>query len=117
MPRQPSDIWRHFNEVKKDGKVVKYICKYCSQQYVKNATKQQKHIERCPKAPSNVKSSKKTQGHALVNFVSPSSPGPSISSSTIESENSVEEASQATPVKRAKITSRYFDSMTESEQL
>ena len=34
MPRVPSDVWKHFTLVRKEGKEL-YLCKYCSQQYVK----------------------------------------------------------------------------------
>ena len=50
MPRKQSDMFKHYAEVKENGKVVKYICKYCSQQYItRNATKQEIHIEKCKK--------------------------------------------------------------------
>ena len=50
MPRALSHVWRHFSPANVNGKAV-YICKYCAKTYVKNATKMQKHIVKCPKFP------------------------------------------------------------------
>ncbi|KAL1268259.1 hypothetical protein QQF64_033622 [Cirrhinus molitorella] len=48
MPRTPSPVWIHFTSANVKGKVV-YSCKYCAKTYVKNATKMQQHIARCPR--------------------------------------------------------------------
>ena len=66
MPRLPSEVWKHFTETKKDGKDV-FLCKYCSQQYVKNATKMQNHLQKCKKFPQTLRKGKKTQ-QQLVGF-------------------------------------------------
>ncbi|XP_016325015.1 uncharacterized protein LOC107675252 [Sinocyclocheilus anshuiensis] len=48
MPRTPSQVWIHFISANLEGKAV-YSCKYCAKTYVKNATKMQQHIAKCPK--------------------------------------------------------------------
>ncbi len=47
MPRTPSNVWIHFISANVEGKAV-YSCKYCAKTYVKNATKMQQHIAKCP---------------------------------------------------------------------
>lgn len=54
MPRPLSDVWIHFISASVDGKAM-YICKYCGNSYVKNATKMQKHIAKCPELPQSLK--------------------------------------------------------------
>lgn len=46
MPRPLSEVWKHFTPACVSGKAV-YICNYCAQPYVKNATKLQRHIVKC----------------------------------------------------------------------
>ncbi|XP_057194536.1 uncharacterized protein si:dkey-6e2.2 isoform X2 [Triplophysa rosa] len=54
MPRPLSDVWIHFISASVEGKAM-YICKYCGNSYVKNATKMQKHISKCPEFPQSLK--------------------------------------------------------------
>ncbi|XP_052452890.1 uncharacterized protein LOC128013739 [Carassius gibelio] len=54
MPRTPSHVWIHFTSTNLKGKAV-YSCKYCAKTYVKNATKMQQHIAKCPKFPQSSK--------------------------------------------------------------
>lgn len=54
MPRPLSDVWMHFISASVEGKAM-YICKYCGNSYVKNATKMQKHISKCPAFPQSLK--------------------------------------------------------------
>lgn len=46
MPRIKSNVWKHFTAINKSGKTV-YLCKYCSAQYTRNATKQTAHLKKC----------------------------------------------------------------------
>ncbi len=54
MPRTPSNVWIHFISANVEGKAV-YRCKYCAKTYVKNATKMQQHIAKCPKFSQSLK--------------------------------------------------------------
>jgi hypothetical protein len=77
MPRPKSDVFEHFTIVNEGDKQIS-ICKYCSQKFTKNATKQRAHLEKCMKYPKRSRSV---------------SPGPSTSSAT---ESHVPSASSTT---------------------
>lgn len=56
MVRPPSDIWKHFNTIKNNGKNVA-TCKYCNAKYAfPNATRMTDHIvAKCKKCPADIK--------------------------------------------------------------
>ncbi|RXN07090.1 hypothetical protein ROHU_032480 [Labeo rohita] len=62
----PSPVWIHFTSANVKGKAV-YSCKYCAKTYVKNATKMQQHIARCPKFSQGTKQA--TPGKKLSAFL------------------------------------------------
>ena len=118
MPRKQSDIFKHYAEIKENGKVVKYICKYCSQSYaIRNATKQQKHIEKCKKAPSSVKSTDHGQ-NILIDITSsiPSTSSAVVPPTTPLNSRSEIHLGETSAPKKQKL-SPYFDTMSESEQI
>ena len=55
MPRKQSDIFKHYAEVKENGKVVKYICKYCSQHILIEMLLKKRNTSKNVKSPSSVK--------------------------------------------------------------
>ena len=118
MPRKQSGIFKHYAEIKETGKVVKYICKYCSQSHaIRNATKQQKHIEKCKKAPSSVKSTDHGQ-NILIDITSsiPSTCSAVLPPTTPLNSRSEIHLGETSAPKKQKL-SPYFDTMSESEQI
>ena len=118
MPRKQSGIFKHYAKIKETGKVVKYICKYCSQSHaIRNATKQQKHIEKCKKAPSSVKSTDHGQ-NILIDITSsiPSTCSAVIPPTTPLNSRSEIHLGETSAPKKQKL-SPYFDTMSESEQI
>ena len=123
MPRKQSDIFKHYIEVKENGKVVRYICKYFSQQYVhRNAYKQKKHIERCRKAPNSVKSTNDGQNPLIIVIPSVSSTGsevlpPATPTCTSLIKIYLVDIGETSAPKKQKLSSPYFDTMSESQQV
>lgn len=47
-------VWNYYNK-KVDGSQVIAFCKFCDQSYIQNATRMERHMERCPKCPEEVR--------------------------------------------------------------
>ncbi|XP_051158841.1 uncharacterized protein LOC127280091 isoform X2 [Leptopilina boulardi] len=54
MVKKRGIVWNYF-EKKVDGTQVIAFCKFCDQSYTQNATRMEKHMERCPKCPEDIK--------------------------------------------------------------
>lgn len=54
MTKKPGIVWNHYDK-KVDGSQIIAFCKYCNQSYIQNATRMEKHLIRCDKAPDAVK--------------------------------------------------------------
>lgn len=54
MVRRRSIVWQHFSEIL-IGKYKGGACKYCSKQFITNASRMGKHLTNCEKAPVIVK--------------------------------------------------------------
>ncbi|XP_043475473.1 uncharacterized protein LOC122507033 isoform X1 [Leptopilina heterotoma] len=54
MVKKRGIVWNYF-EKKVDGTQVIAFCKFCDQSYTQNATRMEKHMERCPKCPDDIK--------------------------------------------------------------
>ncbi|XP_046466602.1 uncharacterized protein [Neodiprion pinetum] len=54
MVKKRSIVWNYYNK-KVDGAQVIAFCKFCDQSYIQNATRMERHMERCPKCPEDVR--------------------------------------------------------------
>ncbi|XP_033227099.1 uncharacterized protein LOC117179430 isoform X3 [Belonocnema kinseyi] len=54
MVKKRGIVWNYF-EKKVDGTQVIAFCKFCDQSYTQNATRMEKHLERCPKCPDDIR--------------------------------------------------------------
>ena len=54
MVKKRGIVWNYFDK-KVDGTQVIAFCKFCNQSYTQNATRMEKHMERCPKCPDDIK--------------------------------------------------------------
>jgi len=54
MVKKRSIVWNYYIK-KVDGSQVIVFCKFCDQSYIQNATRMERHMERCPKCPEDIK--------------------------------------------------------------
>ena len=54
MVKKRGIVWNFFTK-KVHGSQITAFCKFCDQSYIQNATRMEKHIERCIKCPEDVK--------------------------------------------------------------
>ncbi|KAG7208365.1 hypothetical protein KM043_014600 [Ampulex compressa] len=54
MVKKRGIVWNYYNK-KVDGSQVIAFCKFCDQSYIQNATRMERHMERCPKCPEDVR--------------------------------------------------------------
>lgn len=54
MVKKRGIVWNYYNK-KVDGSHVIAFCKFCDQSYIQNATRMERHMERCPKCPEDIR--------------------------------------------------------------
>ncbi|XP_012283358.1 uncharacterized protein LOC105701297 [Orussus abietinus] len=54
MVKKRGIVWNYYNK-KVDGSQVIAFCKFCDQSYIQNATRMERHMERCSKCPEDVR--------------------------------------------------------------
>jgi len=54
MVKKRGIVWNYYTK-KVDGSQVIVFCKFCDQSYIQNATRMERHMERCPKCPEDIK--------------------------------------------------------------
>lgn len=54
MVKKRGIVWNYFTK-RVLGSQITAFCKFCDQSYIQNATRMEKHIERCVKCPDDVK--------------------------------------------------------------
>ncbi|XP_003427117.2 uncharacterized protein LOC100678673 [Nasonia vitripennis] len=54
MVKKRGAVWNYFTK-KIHGSQIIAFCKFCDQSYIQNATRMEKHIERCVKCPENIR--------------------------------------------------------------
>lgn len=54
MVKKQGVVWNYYTK-KENGTQVIAFCKFCDQSYIKNATRMERHMERCPKCPEDVR--------------------------------------------------------------
>ena len=120
MPSLQSDIWKHFTEAKNDDGKTMFLCNYCSQKYVKNATKMQNHLHKCKKIPLTMNKGKKSKQQQLLGFRN-ESPPEKVTFSTAGLENlpdhgAATSAMPSTSAGQSSQRSYFLDSMDEETQ-
>lgn len=54
MVKKRGIVWNYYTK-KVDGSQVIVFCKFCDQSYIQNATRMERHMERCPKCPEDIR--------------------------------------------------------------
>ncbi|XP_015602401.1 uncharacterized protein LOC107271207 isoform X2 [Cephus cinctus] len=54
MVKKRGIVWNYYIK-KVDGSQVIAFCKFCDQSYIQNATRMERHMERCPKCPEDIR--------------------------------------------------------------
>lgn len=54
MVKKRGIVWNYYNK-KMAGSQVIAFCKFCDQSYIQNATRMERHMERCPKCPEDIR--------------------------------------------------------------
>ena len=54
MVKKQGVVWNYYTK-KENGTQVIAFCKFCDQSYIKNATRMERHMERCPKCPEDIR--------------------------------------------------------------
>ncbi|XP_058799169.1 putative mediator of RNA polymerase II transcription subunit 26 [Phymastichus coffea] len=54
MVKKKGIVWNYFTKRIRGSQVIAF-CKFCNQSYIQNATRMEKHIERCEKCPENIR--------------------------------------------------------------
>ncbi|XP_012254843.2 uncharacterized protein LOC105685390 [Athalia rosae] len=74
MVKKRGIVWNYYNK-KVDGSQVIAFCKFCNQSYIQNATRMERHMERCQKCPETIRQqfiqvahSKKNKGMVTTNI-------------------------------------------------
>lgn len=54
MVKKRGIVWNYYNKKMLGSQVIAF-CKFCNQSYIQNATRMERHMERCSKCPEDIK--------------------------------------------------------------
>lgn len=54
MVKKRGIVWNYYNKKMLGSQVIAF-CKFCNQSYIQNATRMERHMEKCPKCPEDVR--------------------------------------------------------------